>query len=270
LVRAGRTVLESIDLEIPDHGITVIVGPTGAGKSSVARLCNRLLDPTTGTVRFNGDDLRDLDVLRLRRRVGLVLQRPTVFPGSVVENLESGLEAEPAAGELADLLTTVGLDPALLERDDALALSGGQAQLLCLARTMATRPDVLVADEPTASVDAAVSRQIERLVRDIAADGMPVVWITHDLAQMTRLADHLVVIVEGRVAAAGTSAEVTASPDPVVRDLLRHGSNQLDRDHTALDHIAHDDVDHHPLDHDHHDHRDPHDHDHDDQPGAAP
>ncbi len=191
-------ILRGIDLQVPGSGITVVLGPSGSGKSTLTRLCNRLLDATGGTVSLRGTDVRDLDVLELRRAVGMVFQRPTLFDGTVRDNLEATGVTEATAQH--DVLVSVGLDASFLERGAA-TLSGGEAQRVCLARTLLMRPQVLVADEPTASLDEAAARTLEGLARGLADGGVPILWVTHDLAQVERIADRRVVLEDGRVVA---------------------------------------------------------------------
>jgi putative ABC transport system ATP-binding protein len=189
---------------VPTDGVTVIVGPSGAGKSTLLRLCNRLEVPDTGVVEFHGDDVSDLDPLALRRRVGMVFQRPTPFPGTVRDNLRV---AAPSITEEAGVLALerVGLGGDFLDRD-AQDLSGGEAQRVCLARTLVTRPEVVLMDEPTSSVDPAARHGLESLAGALAGKGVPIVWVTHDLAQMRRIADHVVVIIDGRIVHAAPAA----------------------------------------------------------------
>lgn len=194
----GVTVLDHVDLAIADGGITVLVGPSGAGKSTVLRLLDRLEVPTSGEVRFRGRPLADLDVLALRRRVGMVFQRPAPFPGTVRDNLRV---ADPHAteDELVAALRAARLDAAFLDRpaDD---LSGGEAQRMCLARTLVTRPEVLLMDEPTSSLDPDATRRLERTALRLADEGRELVWVTHDLEQARRLGGEIVVLIGGRVA----------------------------------------------------------------------
>ena len=184
----------------------VLVGPSGAGKSTLLRLCNRLEVPTSGCVRFRGDDVGTLDPLALRRRVGMVFQRPTPFPGTVVENLRV---AEPALRdrEAGAALERVGLAPELLGRP-ATELSGGEAQRVCLARTLVTEPEVVLMDEPASSVDRNARLALERLACDLVRDGVSVLWVTHDLDQMRRIADYVVVVIGGRLADAAGAGEL--------------------------------------------------------------
>ncbi len=201
LVVDGSTILDGVDARIPDEGLTAIVGPSGSGKSTLLRLCNRLEVPTEGVVRFRGDDVDTLDPLALRRRVGMVFQRPTLFPGTVGDNLavaRPGL-SEDAAG---DALHQAGLDRSFLDRtaDD---LSGGEAQRACLARTLVTEPEVLLMDEPTSALDEEGTHVLERLGRDLADAGIPVLWVTHDLHQVDRIADRRLRVEAGRVVDGG-------------------------------------------------------------------
>jgi len=190
------TVLRGIDLEVPGSGITAVLGPSGSGKSTLTRLTNRLLDPTSGTVSLRGTDVRSLDVLELRRTVGMVFQRPTLFEGTVRDNLGATGVEDPGAHD--DVLGLVGLEADYLDRTGS-TLSGGEAQRVCLARTLLMRPQVLVADEPTSSLDQAATITLERLAQRLAEDGVPILWVTHDLAQVERIADQRVTIEAGTV-----------------------------------------------------------------------
>jgi putative ABC transport system ATP-binding protein len=190
---------------VPAGRLTVIVGPSGAGKSSLLRLCNRLEVPDRGAVRYRGDDVAELDPLQLRRCVGMVFQRPTPFPGTVLENLGVARAAIPRADAVA-VLDRVGLDETFLERP-ALELSGGEAQRVSLARTLATEPEVLLMDEPTSSVDADTAARIEVLAREEVGAGVAVLWVTHDRQQARRLADYVIEVRDGRIAHAGSASD---------------------------------------------------------------
>ena len=198
--------------------MTVVAGPSGAGKSSLLRLCNRLEVATAGRVMFRGDDVADLEPRHLRRRVGMVFQRPTPFAGTVRENLRV---ARPDLSDVdaADALERAELDPTFLDRP-AHELSGGEGQRLCLARTLVTGPEVLLMDEPTSSLDRQATHEIERLARRFADGGVPVLWVTHDLAQMRRLADRVLVLVGGRIAHDGALATLDTDAPPAVRTFL--------------------------------------------------
>lgn len=198
-VRFGdRVAIDQVTATVPDDGITVLFGPSGSGKSTLLRCCNRLVAPTSGRITLRGHDLARMDPTTLRRRVGMVFQRPTPFPGTVFENLQVAAP-ELARGDAVELLGTVALELEMLERD-ATELSAGEAQRVCLARTLATGCEVVLADEVTSSLDATAAAQIERTVRALADDGRPVLWVTHDAEQAARLADHELRIEGGRVA----------------------------------------------------------------------
>ena len=202
VVRAGRRVLDEITAAIPAAGITVVAGPSGAGKTTLLRLCNRLEIPGEGIVSYRGQPLDDLNPLVLRRRVGMVFQRPTPFPGTVADNLAV---AHPEAGteELSTALKRVALDPGLLGQD-ARTLSGGELQRMCLARTLVTQPETLLLDEPTSALDAQPKRVFEHTARDLAAQGITIIWVTHDDAQASRVADRIYQLCDGHLTRAPT------------------------------------------------------------------
>ena len=203
---AGARRLDGLDVALPDGGLTVIAGPSGAGKSTLLRLCNRLEIPSVGIVRHRGVDVTRRDPLELRREVAMVFQRPVTFAGTVHDNLrEADRDCDAARG--AELLEHAGLDASFLERD-AGELSGGEAQRACLARALATDPRVLLMDEPTSALDAKAAAVLERLAVGLVEGGTPVVWVTHAEEQMRRLADHVVLIVDGRVHRSGSAREV--------------------------------------------------------------
>jgi UDP-glucose/iron transport system ATP-binding protein len=190
-------VLRDVSLSI-DSGSTALLGPSGSGKSTLLRLLNRLADPDTGTVRFHGTDVRELDPLELRRRVGLVAQLPAPVPGSVADNVSFGPRLQGHEVDPKEPLRLAGLDPSFLERD-ASRLSVGEQQRVMLARALALRPEVLLLDEPTASLDSDATAAVEGALRNL--HGVSVVLVTHDGAQAERLAERTVRLHEGRVAA---------------------------------------------------------------------
>jgi putative ABC transport system ATP-binding protein len=202
VVRAGRRVLDEITALIPAVGITVVAGPSGAGKTTLLRLCNRLEVPDVGTVCYRGQPLDELDPLVLRRRVGMVFQRPTPFPGSLADNLAVA-HSHATAGELSTALTRVALDPSLLGQD-ARTLSGGELQRMCLARTLITQPETLLLDEPTSALDEQPKRVFEATACDLAAQGITIIWVTHDGAQARRVADRIYQLRDGHLTGAPT------------------------------------------------------------------
>lgn len=194
--RQGVRALDGLTAAIPGHGVTAVFGPSGSGKSTLLRLCNRLELPTSGRVSFYGSDIAGLDPLWLRRRVGMCFQRPTPFPGTIADNLRT---ADPDASDarMRETLDRVALTGSWLDRDVA-ALSGGEAQRVCLARTLMAQPQVLLLDEPTSAVDTEAAEVIERAVRELAADGTPALWVTHSSVQLERAADRVLRLESGR------------------------------------------------------------------------
>ena len=197
VVRAGRRVLDAVTAWFPAAGITVVSGPSGAGKTTLLRLCNRLEVPDEGTVCYHGQPLDELDPLVLRRRVGMVFQRATPFPGTVADNLAVA-RPDAATGELSFALERVALDPGLLGQE-ARTLSGGELQRMCLARTLVTQPETLLLDEPTSALDAQPKQVFEATARHLAAQGITIIWVTHDDAQATRVADRICQLRDGHL-----------------------------------------------------------------------
>lgn len=197
----GRDLLRDLTVDVPSGGVTGITGPSGAGKTTMLRLCNRLEIAHRGRVLYRGQDVLEIDPRQLRRRVGMVFQRPALFGGTARDNL--GV-ARPGLADCDYMaaLGRVGLDPEVLDRVAA-TLSGGEAQRLCLARTLLTEPEVLLLDEPTSALNEGPKVAFEGLVGELADRGVGVLWVTHDLAQVRRLADHVLVLDGGRLIVAG-------------------------------------------------------------------
>lgn len=199
--RGGTTVLLGVTAHLHTGRCTAVVGPSGAGKSTLLRLLNRLLEPTSGRVLFRDRPLPSYDVLELRRRVGLVQQAPVRLGETVLADLRTG-NRDLTEDEASSLLERAGLGDQRLDRETS-SLSGGEAQRLCLARSLAVRPEVLLLDEPTSALDAGAAASVEEVVRALVADGLTAVLVSHDLAQARRLADDVIVLRGGEVAETG-------------------------------------------------------------------
>jgi ATP-binding cassette subfamily B protein len=210
-------VLHEFDLHITEGETLAVVGPTGAGKSTVAKLVTRFYDPTAGTVRIDGHDLRHVSQLSLRRQLGVVPQEPYLFGGTIADNLriarpdatdEEITEAADAVG-LSGLLETLhhGIDTPVHERGTS--LSSGERQLLALARAFLARPRVLVLDEATSNLDLRSESIIEHAL-DVLLEGRTAILIAHRLATARR-ADRIAVIEEGRLVEIGTHDELVAA-----------------------------------------------------------
>jgi putative ABC transport system ATP-binding protein len=206
-VRRGvALLLDDVTATIRAGECTAVTGPSGAGKSTLLRLLNRMLEPTAGRVILQGTPLPALDVLDLRRRVGLVAQRPTLLTGQVLDEVRVGRPDVPPE-EVRSLLAEAGLPRDFAGRATA-GLSGGEAQRVCLARALALRPEVLLLDEPTSSLDPASAEAIERVVRDLSDAGGTVVLVSHDAAQARRLAGDVIVLRAGRLEEHGPPQEI--------------------------------------------------------------
>ena len=210
----GRTVSDKIlvadaSFSIQTGEVLAIVGPSGSGKSSLLRLLNRLDEPTSGTVYVEGIDYRQIEPRQLRRKLGLVTQRPFLFPGKVSGNVQFG----PRQGgevlsekDVDDLLSRVGLDG--FGSRDVATLSGGEAQRVSLARTLANSPLVLLLDEPTSALDDASKAEVESLVKDVVSERrLTCIVVTHDRAQAVRLAQRALSMNAGRIVRDGPVSE---------------------------------------------------------------
>ena len=221
-----RAVLSGITTNVQRGAITALIGPTGSGKSTLLRTFNRMNDKVTG-YRHDGDVLLEgrsiwspsVELMSLRRRVGMLFQRPNPFPMSIMDNVVSGVRAHKMASrsKMRDIaqqhLTEVGLWDAVKTRlkDSPFRLSGGQQQLLCLARALAVDPEVLLLDEPTSSLDPLATESIEALIGKLTPK-ITVVIVTHNLAQARRVADSTIFLYQGRMVEHGDTEQVFEHP----------------------------------------------------------
>jgi putative ABC transport system ATP-binding protein len=192
-------VLDDVSVTIRG-GATALLGPSGSGKSSLLRLLNRLADPDTGTIRFEGRDVRELDVLDLRRRAVLVPQLPAPLPGSVADNVRYGPSLCDHGVDVEPCLARAGLDRAYADRE-ASELSVGEQQRVMLARALALEPDALLLDEPTSALDETARDGVERTLAELAQTGVAMVLVTHDRGQAERIASEVIELHDGRIAA---------------------------------------------------------------------
>jgi phosphate transport system ATP-binding protein len=220
------TILSDISLDVHRGKVTAVLGPTGSGKTTLLRTLNRMNDKVTG-YRHSGDVLLDgrsiwhpgLDTMALRRKVGMLFQRPNPFPMSIMDNVVAGVKAHRMAGRAQlkgiaeERLEQVGLLDAVSSRlkDSPFRLSGGQQQLLCLARALAIDPEVLLLDEPTSSLDPVATESIEALIRTLVPK-LTVVIITHNLAQARRVSDRTIFLNKGRLVETGDTKQMFENP----------------------------------------------------------
>jgi phosphate transport system ATP-binding protein len=198
---AGATAIRGVTLDVPARRITAVIGPSGCGKSTLVRTLNRMNDlipgcRVEGSVLYHGQDLYDpaVDPVAVRRRIGMVFQKPNPFPKSIFENVAFGLRVHGFTDDLPGRVEEALRAAALWEevRDDldrnALALSGGQQQRLCIARAIAVEPDVILMDEPCSALDPIATARIEDLMRDLCRQ-YSIVVVTHNMQQAARISD---------------------------------------------------------------------------------
>ncbi len=209
-VADGVAIVNDVSLEVFRAELLGIVGASGSGKSSLLRLLNRLDEPTGGTVYLDGVDYKTFPPRELRRRLGMVTQRPFLFPGNVASNLEFGprQRGEALSSEaVRSLLSQVGLD-GFANRNVA-NLSGGEQQRVSLARALANQPEMLLLDEPTSALDEDAKLGVEQLIRELAtATSATFILVTHDREQARRICDRVGTMEQGRLTQMGTPEEV--------------------------------------------------------------
>lgn len=206
-------IVNDISLDVRHCELLGVVGASGSGKSSFLRLLNRLDEPTSGTVYLGDQDYRQIPPPTLRQRVGMVTQRPFLFPGDIASNLRFGPtqrgETLPDS-EIASLLERVGL-PGFAARNVA-NLSGGEQQRVSLARSLANRPEILLLDEPTSALDEQAKVGIEELIRKLVSEHcLTFVLVSHDRDQARRLCDRVAFIEAGKLIRVGTPEEVLSA-----------------------------------------------------------
>jgi phosphate transport system ATP-binding protein len=222
----SRRVLDNVSLILPDRCVSAIIGPSGCGKSTFLRCLNRMNDViegarVSGEVLLDGQDIcaPQCDVVRLRKRVGMVFQKGTPFPKSIFENVAygprvAGIRGRSALGELVhQSLERAALWDEVRNRLDesALQLSAGQQQRLCIARTLATNPEVLLMDEPASGLDPSATARIEDLIVELKSD-YTIVIVTHNMQQAARISDQTAFLCQGRLVEAGATNEVFTCP----------------------------------------------------------
>jgi phosphate transport system ATP-binding protein len=224
-VRAVR----DVSIDFPDGQVTAIIGPSGCGKSTLLRCLNRMhetipLTRVNGEVLLDGKNLyaRGVNPIEVRRHIGMVFQRPTPFPTmSISDNVAAGLRASsrdrPARNRLEAIveesLKQAGLWDEVKDRlrDSATALSGGQQQRLCIARALATRPSVILLDEPTASLDPLSTQKVEELVHKLRGT-VTIIIVTHNMQQAARVSDRTAFMLLGELVETAPTSEIFTTP----------------------------------------------------------
>jgi phosphate transport system ATP-binding protein len=222
----SATILSDINVDIAKGEITALIGPTGSGKTTFLRSLNRMNDKVSkhwhrGEVLLDGASIYapGVQLMTLRRRVGMMFQRPNPFPMSIGENVLAGVKAHRIAGKqhykqiVETRLREVGLYEAVANRlgSSPFSLSGGQQQLLCLARALAVGPDILLLDEPTSSLDPISTENIEELVRSLVP-ALTIIIVTHNLAQAARVSDRTMFFYQGKLVEVGLTSQIFEDP----------------------------------------------------------
>jgi osmoprotectant transport system ATP-binding protein len=232
-----RPALENATFEIETGAFVAIVGQSGSGKSTLLGMINRLIDPSDGIVRFEGDDIRDLDPIALRRRIGYVFQDVGLFPHmTLAENIAItprllGWDEARRDARADELLSLVQLPPADYRNRFPSELSGGQRQRIGVARALAAEPRVILMDEPFGALDLRTRDALTRDYRKLHDTlGLTSVMITHDVIEAVLLADRIAVIHDGRIAAYGTPHDLMSEPASAdVRALMDMPRRQAER-----------------------------------------
>jgi phosphate transport system ATP-binding protein len=217
--------IHDITISIPRQAITALIGPSGSGKSTLLRVFNRMNDviPTAwveGDVLFNEENLYapDVDPVEVRRRIGMVFQKPNPFPKSIFDNVAFGLRINRYTGALADRVEEALHKAALWDevkdrlKDNALGMSGGQQQRLCIARALAVEPEVILMDEPASALDPIATGRIEELMQELKKS-YTIVIVTHNMQQAARVADYTAFMNLGRLIEYGVTEKIFTGPD---------------------------------------------------------
>ncbi|WAI01385.1 ABC transporter ATP-binding protein [Methanogenium organophilum] len=215
----NNPVLKGVDLSVADGEIFVIIGPSGQGKSTLLRIIDTLEVPTSGDVRIKNESLYthgDGNHHKMRRKIGMVFQNPAIFQGTVFDNVAYGLRYRKISSSemherVSQTLREVGLEG--YEKRDAHSLSGGEKQRIAFARTMVTRPEIILLDEPTSNVDPITTEKIEEIIRYTRKTyNTTMIMNTHDMLQGQRMGDRIGVMMNGRIVQSGTPKEVFTLP----------------------------------------------------------
>jgi len=207
VVRGTAGLLRDISTCLPGGSCSAVMGASGSGKTTLLRLLNRLIEPTAGRVLLGGVPLTELEVLALRRRVGLVAQAPALLTDAVLDEVRVG-RPDLSESRVTTLLARVGLSENFVTRPTS-GLSGGEAQRLCLARSLAVEPEILLLDEPTSALDGPSATVIAALVRDHVKEGGTVVLVSHDHGLIENVAERVLTLAHG---------ELVADEQPADRD----------------------------------------------------
>ena len=218
--------LKNVNIEIPEKSITAFIGPSGCGKSTFLKTLNRMNDlipgvKITGDIRYGGTDIfsKEVDVNQLRKEIGMVFQKPNPFPMSIYDNIAYGPRTHGITNkvELDEIVERALRDAAIWDevkdrlKKNALGMSGGQQQRLCIARALAVQPKILLMDEPTSALDPISTSRIEELVMELK-EKYTIVMVTHNMQQAVRVSDHTAFFLLGELVEFGKTDDIFSQP----------------------------------------------------------
>ena len=218
--------LKNVNIEIPEKSITAFIGPSGCGKSTFLKTLNRMNDlipgvKITGDIRYEGTDIfsKEVDVNNLRKEIGMVFQKPNPFPMSIYDNVAYGPRTHGITNkvELDEIVERALRDAAIWDevkdrlKKNALGMSGGQQQRLCIARALAVQPKILLMDEPTSALDPISTSRIEELVMELK-ETYTIVMVTHNMQQAVRVSDHTAFFLLGELVEFGKTDDIFSQP----------------------------------------------------------
>ena len=218
--------LKNVNIEIPEKSITAFIGPSGCGKSTFLKTLNRMNDlipgvKITGDIRYEGTDIfsKEVDVNNLRKEIGMVFQKPNPFPMSIYDNIAYGPRTHGITNrvQLDEIVERALRDAAIWDevkgrlKKNALGMSGGQQQRLCIARALAVQPKILLMDEPTSALDPISTSRIEELVMELK-EKYTIVMVTHNMQQAVRVSDHTAFFLLGELVEFGKTDDIFSQP----------------------------------------------------------
>lgn len=217
-----KQAIHNVDLDILKNKVTAIIGPSGCGKSTLLRSFNRMNDfvdnfKTTGSIEFQNKDILKIDPMEVRTRIGMVFQKPNPFPKSIYNNITWGPKIHGHKVDFDELVEDSLKKAALWDEvknrltDSALDLSGGQQQRLCIARTIAMRPEIILMDEPCSALDPKSTIRIEDLINDLKSE-YTIVIVTHNMQQAARVSDYTAFFYEGNLVEFDNTDKIFTNP----------------------------------------------------------
>jgi len=229
VVELDNHILTGISVDIQAGQVVGIIGPSGSGKSTLLRAINRLWEPPGDSIFLDGEDITKLNVLTVRRRVGMLFQTPLLFDGTVADNVAYGPRLQGKRltdAEIEGYLQQADLDVSFAKKS-IIGLSVGQAQRVALARTLANQPEVLLLDEPTSALDPVSTRHIEESVMHLCrSTGLTVIMVSHSIEQVKRMADLVCLVVAGELIEVLKPTELVCARNPRAQEYLRAAQQQ--------------------------------------------